>query len=82
MFQVQRQLQMRIEAQGKYLQKIIEEQQKLSDALKVSETSSQPADDNQNLSPLETPPDQCTGLSSPKKKQRLDDSSGPSQEPP
>lgn len=35
--QVQRQLQLRIEAQGKYLQKIIEEQQKLSGVLVASE---------------------------------------------
>lgn len=33
--QVQRQLQLRIEAQGKYLEKIIEEQQKLSGAIKM-----------------------------------------------
>ena len=33
MHQVQRQLQLRIEAQGKYLKKIIEEQQRLSGAL-------------------------------------------------
>lgn len=35
--QVQRQLQLRIEAQGKYLKKIIEEQQRLSGVLATSE---------------------------------------------
>uniref|UniRef100_A0A0A8ZFX2 MYB-CC type transcription factor LHEQLE-containing domain-containing protein n=1 Tax=Arundo donax TaxID=35708 RepID=A0A0A8ZFX2_ARUDO len=36
-FQVQRQLQLRIEAQGRYLQMIIEEQQKFSGSIKASE---------------------------------------------
>lgn len=38
-FQVQRQLQLRIEAQGKYLKKIIEEQQRLSGVLTGSSAS-------------------------------------------
>lgn len=69
--QVQRQLQMRIEAQGKYLQKIIEEQQKLGGALKSSETS--PSDEaKQQPSESEPTGDGSAGPSSPRKKQKVD----------
>jgi len=40
---VQRQLQLRIEAQGKYLQNIIEEQQKLGGVLQASEDKQKPS---------------------------------------
>ncbi|KAM5550517.1 myb family transcription factor PHL7 [Rosa sericea] len=70
--EVQRQLQMRIEAQGKYLQKIIEEQQKLGGVLKGSDALPS-SEDKQKLSQLETPGDASTGLSSPRKKHRMDD---------
>ncbi|KAF3443100.1 hypothetical protein FNV43_RR17021 [Rhamnella rubrinervis] len=73
---VQRQLQMRIEAQGKYLQKIIEEQQKLGGALKASEVTTSAENKTQELSQLETPADASVGPSSPQKKQRIDDDGG------
>ncbi|RVX05052.1 Myb family transcription factor PHL7 [Vitis vinifera] len=69
---VQRQLQMRIEAQGKYLQKIIEEQQKLGGALKASEAVPL-VDDKQNPSQSKPLPDASIGSSSPRKKQKVDD---------
>lgn len=69
--QVQRQLQMRIEAQGKYLQKIIEEQQKLSGALKASETLPL-AEDKQLASHSQPPPDGDTSSSSLRKKQKVE----------
>lgn len=63
---------MRIEAQGKYLQKIIEEQQKLGGALKASETS--PLDDDKQKSYHSEPlGDDSAGPSSPQKKQKVDD---------
>ncbi|GMH18645.1 hypothetical protein Nepgr_020486 [Nepenthes gracilis] len=75
--EIQRQLQMRIEAQGKYLQKIIEEQQKLGSVLRASETLPLPENkdedkpiDNQHLAP-----DASMCPSSPRKKQKVDDSS-------
>ncbi|KAF5750343.1 protein PHR1-LIKE 1-like [Tripterygium wilfordii] len=68
--EVQRQLQMRIEAQGKYLQKIIEEQQKLGGVLKASEPL---AKEKETASPTEMPPTTPSGVSSPRKKPRLDD---------
>lgn len=56
-FQVQRQLQLRIEAQGRYLQKIIEEQQKLSGVVQKHKSSLSPpiSDSNRNPSPLKKP---------------------------
>lgn len=67
---------MRIEAQGKYLQKIIEEQQKLGSVLKVSEAS-QSADAEDIDKPSDSPstPDASAHPPSPRKKQKLDDSS-------
>lgn len=63
---------MRIEAQGKYLQKIIEEQQKLGGALRASETL--PLDDDkQKQSRSDTPGGDSAGPSSPRKKQKVDD---------
>ena len=70
---------MRIEAQGKYLQKIIEEQQKLGGALKASEAAPPPpplpplADDEQQPSQSKAPPDASIGTSSPRKKQKVND---------
>lgn len=64
---------MRIEAQGKYLQKIIEEQQKLGGVLKGSEPTPSSEDKMQELSQLETPADTSAGPSSPQKKRRMDD---------
>lgn len=82
---MQKQLQMRIEAQGKYLQKIIEEQQKLSTMLSSSETL-QLADDETKDSekPSETPstPDASARPPSPRKRQKLDDSSSGGISPP
>lgn len=70
-FQVQQQLQMRIEAQGKYLQKIIEEQQKLAGTLETSERSiSAQIEQKQNL---DSTPEASAGPLTPQKKQRLDD---------
>lgn len=69
LFQVQRQLQLRIEAQGKYLQKIIEEQQKLGGTLNDPETS---AADEKDKS-LQTPQDALVEPLSPLKKQKMDD---------
>lgn len=67
---------MRIEAQGKYLQKIIEEQQKLGGTLKASEAVPS-ADDKQKPSqskqPQPPPDDPSIGTSSPRKKQKVDD---------
>ena len=63
---------MRIEAQGKYLQKIIEEQQKLGGALKASEAVPL-VDDKQNPSQSKPLPDASIGSSSPRKKQKVDD---------
>lgn len=60
---------MRIEAQGKYLQKIIEEQQKLGGALKASETVASD-EGKQKSSQLEPPGDGSAGPSSPRKKQK------------
>lgn len=70
-FQVQRQLQMRIEAQGKYLQKIIEEQQKLGEAPETSEGS--PSGHVEHKQNPESTPQTSAGPSTPQKKQRLDD---------
>jgi hypothetical protein len=64
---------MRIEAQGKYLQKIIEEQQKLGGALKASETLPLDEEDKQKPSESEPPGDASAGPSSPRKKQKVDD---------
>ncbi|RWW58776.1 hypothetical protein BHE74_00034348 [Ensete ventricosum] len=56
-FQVQRQLQLRIEAQGRYLQKIIEEQQKLKGVVQKHKSSLSPpiSDSNRNPSSLKKP---------------------------
>lgn len=72
--QVQKQLQMRIEAQGKYLQKIIEEHQKLGSNLGASETLLL-SKDNQDLSQSEPSGDASSGTFSPLKKQRIDECS-------
>lgn len=64
---------MRIEAQGKYLQKIIEEQQKLGGVLKASDPTPSAENKTQEVSQLETLADASVGPSSPQKKQRLDD---------
>ena len=64
---------MRIEAQGKYLQKIIEEQEKLGGVLKASETLPLPEDNNLEPSQLDTPAEALPAQSSPRKKQRTDD---------
>lgn len=71
--QVQRQLQMRIEAQSRYLQKIIEEQHKLSANLKAS-VKQEPSDNKPSDTPPNsgTLPDGSTSSTSPKKKQKLD----------
>lgn len=74
MFQVQKQLQMRIEAQGKYLQKIIEEQQKLGGALEASDTVPL-AEDKQQPSQSEPSPDNSLGRPSPRKKLRVNEGS-------
>lgn len=65
-------MQLRIEAQGKYLQKIIEEQQKLGVALKASGTSSS-AEGKDNLS---SPPqmEKTEEPASSTKKQKVDNS--------
>ncbi|GMH28295.1 hypothetical protein Nepgr_030138 [Nepenthes gracilis] len=75
--EVQRQLQMRIEAQGKYLQKIIEEQQKLGSVLRASETLPLAEDKHEDKPIIDRrpDPDASTRPSSPRKKQKLDDSS-------
>lgn len=65
---------MRIEAQGKYLQKIIEEQQKLSGVLKASETLPL-AKDKQLASHSQPPPDAATSSSSLRKKQKVEPAS-------
>lgn len=73
---VQRQLQMRIEAQGKYLQKIIEEQQKLSSVLKGSEALPLVEDvegNNENQSESQLASEASQASQSPPKKQKLDD---------
>lgn len=65
---------MRIEAQGKYLQKIIEEQQKLGGVLKASESIPSAEDKKQELSESEIPADTSAGpSSSPGKGRRTDD---------
>lgn len=75
-FQVQKQLQMRIEAQGKYLQKIIEEQQKLGSTLTSSETLPLSHDkQNHPQSEASGSSDALASTLSPHKKQRIDDSS-------
>lgn len=56
MQQVQRQLQLRIEAQGKYLKKIIEEQQRLSGVLSEAPGSSGQASDDPPESENKTDP--------------------------
>lgn len=75
LFQVQRQLQLRIEAQGRYLQKIIEEQQKLGDTTTSCELSAANVKQKAN----EFPPVSHDGLgddeSPPVKKQKLIDQS-------
>ena len=73
-FQVQKQLQMRIEAQGKYLQKIIEEQQKLGSTLRSTETVSSPQD-KQDPSQSEPSGDASAGTLSPHKRPRMDEGS-------
>lgn len=65
---MQRQLQMRIEAQGKYLQKIIEEQQRIGSKLKATE-----AVDKEKASESEASADASEGLLSPRKKQKRND---------
>ena len=75
-FQVQKQLQMRIEAQGKYLQKIIEEQQKLGSTLTNSETL--PLSHDKQNNPQSEPSGSSDAIAdpvSPLKKQRIDDGS-------
>lgn len=75
-FQVQKQLQMRIEAQGKYLQKIIEEQQKLGSTFTTTETL--PLSHDKQNHPQSEPSgssDVLAGTLSPLKKQRIDDGS-------
>lgn len=69
---------MRIEAQGKYLQKIIEEQQKIGGALKASEAvpSVDDKDKPSQLKPME-PPEASTGPLSPRKKQKVGDAPKP-----
>lgn len=62
---------MRIEAQGKYLQKIIEEQQKLGGALKASELLPS-TEDNKQEHQSDTPAETSAGQSSPRKKQKTD----------
>lgn len=67
---------MRIEAQGKYLQKIIEEQQKLGSTLTASETLALPHDkQNHSQSEPSGSSDALAGTLSPLKKQRIDDGS-------
>ncbi|KNA15454.1 hypothetical protein SOVF_097980 isoform A [Spinacia oleracea] len=75
--EVQRQLQMRIEAQGKYLQKIIEEQQKLGSVLRASEAlpSSNDEEEEREKSLDSQPGGREEASTSPRKKQKLDDSS-------
>ena len=68
-------MQLRIEAQGKYLQKIIEEQQKLGSTLRASETLSSSSNDKQDPSQSEPSGDASAGILSPHKKQRIDDGS-------
>lgn len=61
---MQRQLQLRIEAQGKYLQKIIEEQQKLGGVLQASEDKQKPPN---------SPSTSQDAIRSPNKKARVGD---------
>lgn len=65
---------MRIEAQGKYLQKIIEEQQKLGSSLRASETVPS-SKDEQDPSQSEPSGDASADTLSSLKKQRIDDGS-------
>jgi hypothetical protein len=72
-YYVPKQLQMRIEAQGKYLQKIIEEQQKLGSTLAALETLPLPHDKhNHTQSELSGFSDALAGTFSPLKKHRID----------
>jgi len=67
---------MRIEAQGKYLQKIIEEQQKLGNTLTTSETL--PSSHDKQTHPHSEASGSSDALAStlsPRKKQRIDDGS-------
>jgi len=69
---------MRIEAQGKYLQKIIEEQQKLGSVLKGSEViplAEGKEEEKENPSDSQPGSEASEGPSSPRKKPRLDDTS-------
>lgn len=84
--EVQRQLQMRIEAQGKYLQKIIEEQQKLGSVLRGSEAiplaeGKEEDEEKDNPSESQMGSEDSEGLSSPRKKPRLHDTSTSNDDP-
>lgn len=66
---------MRIEAQGKYLQKIIEEQQKLGNTLRASETQPSSKDEQDHVQSEPSGDDVSAETQSPLKKQRVDDGS-------
>ena len=72
---MQRQLQLRIEAQGRYLQKIIEEQQKVGDTATTCELSAAKEKLKANEFPCVSHDGLGDGESPPVKKQRLIDQS-------
>lgn len=84
--QVQKQLQLRIEAQGEYLKKIIEEQQRISGAL-VDSPSVDKGQESENKTDPTTPvptsesPDKATKERAPAKSLSMDESFSSQHEP-